>query len=749
MVRIHAMFQINKTLLQVLRTKEGYKKLSGSVKPSLFDKEIRAILLQITKYWDTYISEHDEINIEIFAQGFRLHNQHLTDDEWEVYQDIFLIMQETPDETIAFELIKELKTMQFSKEVDDATAEYATGEEIDLFERLRELVNEYERDIRRVASSGWCKASLEDIVTDELKGQVLVPRLHCLQNSMPSLRTGMQIIVAARPGKGKTSFCADLITGFMLNESYRKSGRPILWFNNEGKAIRIKGNCVRSALRKDFNAIMQMGWANASDQFELLTGGNDRLRIYDIHGRDYKFIERIIEEAEPICVIFDMLDNIKGFRAGGTNRTDERLEKLYQWSRESAVIYDFLSIATSQVSAEGADMQWVPETFLKDSRCLGRDTPVRMFSGSVKKVQQVQVGDYVMGTDSKPRKVLYTGSGTECMYRVGTKNWDFVCNESHILTVIKSTKKQMNGHTQGQVLDIPLKYFLDNPSRLSHYKALKACIEYPEAELPMEPYVFGLWLGDGSLKEVKITTADAEIREYLEGHINYQHTYNQKVPLGCKPLVDVYHIGGRDLLRKVGTYKDKYVPIMYKLSSTAQRKQLLAGIMDSDGWVDHGSSVVTLGNKRLAQDIREVADSLGYRTSFKEKTTNFGTQAYSVVIANTEMLPVLLDRKRTVCKQQYDKMTITNIGVDNYYGFTVDGDSRYVLGNYIVTHNTGKQGACDAIITIGTSPKAGFENSRFIYVPKSKFEPKEGFHSDCRTEVYFNGKTSSFHEGIK
>lgn len=361
------MFTINKTLLQVVRTQSGYKKIAGAIKPALFDKEVRAVLQYVEMYWAQY-PQHTEINMELLAQKFRLQNQQLSEDEWSVYQDIFLVMQDVPDDHIAFELIRELKTMAFSKEVDEATTEYVTGGDIDLFERLRELVNEYEHDVRKMCDTGFCKDSIEQIIQDECHGSILVPRLQCLKGSMPGLRTGMQVIIAARPGKGKTSFCADLITGFMQNESFRNMKRPIAWFNNEGKAIRIKGNCVRSALRKTFDEIMKMGWSAATEEFYSAIGGDDRLQIYDIHGRDYKYIERLIEDTNPAVVVFDMLDNIKGFRAGGQNRTDERLEKLYQWARESAVIYDFLSIPTSQISAEGADMMWVPETFLKDSR---------------------------------------------------------------------------------------------------------------------------------------------------------------------------------------------------------------------------------------------------------------------------------------------------------------------------------------------------------------------------------------------
>lgn len=364
----HSMYHVNKTLLQVLRTRDGYKRLAGSIDLKLFDKEVRLVLSSILKYWDMYYTEHEEINIELLNQRFMLHNKTLTEDEQRLYQDIFLLMQDEPDKTIADELIRQLKTMGFSKDLNDLIISYEEGDEIDLFEEAVTLFNQYESDLKRQASCDWCKAGAQEIIEEAQHGLVLKPRLVCLQKSLPDLRTGMQMIVAARPGKGKTSFCAEIIAGVLKQEDVQKLRRPILWMNNESTALRIKSCILRSCLRQDFTAIMKMGWDRANEEFEKVIGGLDMLRIYDIHGRDYRFLERLIEHDNPIMVVWDMLDNVKGFNGTGSSRTDERLEKLYQWSRESAVIYDFLSVPTSQVSAEGADMQWIPETYLKDSK---------------------------------------------------------------------------------------------------------------------------------------------------------------------------------------------------------------------------------------------------------------------------------------------------------------------------------------------------------------------------------------------
>jgi replicative DNA helicase len=180
---------------------------------------------------------------------------------------------------------------------------------------------------------------------------------------LPNVRTGQQHIFAARPGKGKTSFCAAQAVCFARQIP---DDRPIVWFNNEGKGRVIKGTTYRAALHLDFNGIIDLGAANAAKQFSEVCGGPDRIRIFDVHGRDYRYLERIIDAHRPSVVFFDMLDNVKGF--GDAARDDLRLESLYQWSRESAVIYDFLSIPTKQVSVEGDAIPWIPASALKDSK---------------------------------------------------------------------------------------------------------------------------------------------------------------------------------------------------------------------------------------------------------------------------------------------------------------------------------------------------------------------------------------------
>ena len=68
-------------------------------------------------------------------------------------------------------------------------------------------------------------------------------------------------------------------------------------------------------------------------------------------------------------------------------------------------------------------------------KCLGKDTPILMFDGSIKLVQDVVVGDLLMGDDSTCRTILTLARGREQMYKVTGGNSHYIVNESHILSL--------------------------------------------------------------------------------------------------------------------------------------------------------------------------------------------------------------------------------------------------------------------------------------------------------------------------
>ena len=147
-----------------------------------------------------------------------------------------------------------------------------------------------------------------------------------------------------------------------------------------------------------------------------------------------------------------------------------------------------------------------------------------MYSGHVRPVEDIEVGDLLMGPDSHPRRVLSLARGHGEMYQVTpVKGRPWVVNTDHILTLVRTGGKWTPG---GEIVDVSLREWFDWSKTRKHcFKLFRAAVGFPKQEHPREkrydmldPYLLGVVLGDGSLHNgsVCVTTDDPEIVRYLE-----------------------------------------------------------------------------------------------------------------------------------------------------------------------------------------------------------------------------------------
>ena len=339
-------------------------------------------------------------------------------------------------------------------------------------------------------------------------------------------------------------------------------------------------------------------------------------------------------------------------------------------------------------------------------KCLGRGTKVLMYSGELKKVENIKVGDLLMGNDSTPRKVLSLACGREEMYWIKqNKGVDYRVNKSHILSLKRSRNE--GKHKHGDILNISVEEYIKKSNKFkSNYKGYKVGIEFPEKKLEIEPYFLGLWLGDGSKISTVITTIEEEIVHYLEYYAN-KLKMNVSYPSNIKKHLD-YRITNSNninillkMLRKLNLLNNKHIPQIYLVNSKKNRLELLAGLIDSDGYYDDKYHVmeITQKSKELATQIKFLADSLGFRCSFKSKmarikSIGYECEVYRVrIVGDLDEIPTKIARKQarpsasnrnhqhTGIKVEYDK-------IDDYYGFELDGDGLFLLEDMTVTHNT-------------------------------------------------------------
>jgi superfamily II DNA or RNA helicase len=347
------------------------------------------------------------------------------------------------------------------------------------------------------------------------------------------------------------------------------------------------------------------------------------------------------------------------------------------------------------------------EIYCGAGKCLGKDTPILMYDGSIKMVQDVQVGDVLMGDDSTPRNVLTLARGRETMYKIAdaSDREEYTVNESHILS-LKASRHYSKKYTEGSIHDISVKDYLALPKTIRGLLlGYRAQIEYPAQPTTVDPYVMGHiinidynihnHIADGGTSVVtifksvydyihKVTNLGTTDDVYIVYVINYcRDTY-------LRQMMEVFHARS-------------HIPMEYKCNSREVRLRVLAGILDScvvsTRFTDHYTTEV-LDNGTLAEDILALARSLGFGAGIRVVYRGHSpTSRYKVVIRiygdNIGEIPVERDYfriQRGTCLKHKTadlySIKVTALEEDDYYGFEIDGNRRFVLGDLTVTHNT-------------------------------------------------------------
>lgn len=136
-------------------------------------------------------------------------------------------------------------------------------------------------------------------------------------------------------------------------------------------------------------------------------------------------------------------------------------------------------------------------------------------------------------------------------------------------------------------------------------------LELPTADLPIDPYVLGFWLGDGTASNGQITVNAADYPELA--HRFGDHTRPPSGERGGAYRINVTGLIGK--LRALGLRSAKHIPTLYLRASIQQRRELVRGLMDSDGYrTVAGGDEIGLNDVRLAGDVIELFRSMGLAT---------------------------------------------------------------------------------------------------------------------------------------
>ena len=276
-------------------------------------------------------------------------------------------------------------------------------------------------------------------------------------------------------------------------------------------------------------------------------------------------------------------------------------------------------------------------------KALALDTPLPTPTGWTT-MGKVRVGDQLLASDGTPTTVV---AATEVMvgrpcYRVtfddGTT---IVADAQHQwATRTRADRRQRDGGTPSIWTTEEIHGTVRCATadrRANHSVETARPLQLPDADLLVDPYLLGAWLGDGHAASARFTSADPEIAMHIEGR-------------GYEPeLLDTG-------LRTLGVLGDKHIPAEYLRASEQQRRDLLAGLLDTDGTVNPtGSPQITLTDERLAGDVRELVHSLGYRIGSSTRAAAGRSEATSTAFTitfTTDDDVFALERKKLVHKER-------------------------------------------------------------------------------------------------
>ena len=382
---------------------------------------------------------------------------------------------------------------------------------------------------------------------------------------------------------------------------------------------------------------------------------------------------------------------------------------------------------TYKSSEEGAYDGDVVNTLHNDEvgKCFRKGTPILMYDGRIKKIEDVVVGDILMGDDSTPRNVLSLAHGHEEMFSVQPKKgMEWGCNESHILSLKWCQKSQkFRGASKGDVVNITvLDYLTQSKNSKKHLMLYRVGSEYKEKSHKIPPYIIGIWIGDGSKYGTGISTIDPEISNEITKYakeIGLSVTEN-KNKSKCS-LFSISSFGGRGGkmgcnpfrtgLKFYNLLENKHIPEEYLFDSRENRLQLLAGLIDTDGYKYTGDNKqgyeIIQKEKVIADAIYTLATGLGFYCSKKEKIASMkradGSMYYcpvyrmSIFGNNLHEIPCRIERKKqriisvkhkNTRNPMHSGFSVVPQGVGEYFGFCIDGNRLFQLSDGTVVHNT-------------------------------------------------------------
>ena len=397
------------------------------------------------------------------------------------------------------------------------------------------------------------------------------------------------------------------------------------------------------------------------------------------------------------------------------------------------------------------------------SECFDPETPILLWDGIIKKAKDIIVGDYLIDDKGNSTKVRTTCSGFKTMYEVVPEKPNFMnhtVTDNHILTLKIKKHKNVRTHRgkkelmwfdkttltyrykdfdnkedldtfqslidDDDVIDITIEKYLSLPKNVQQnlYIFKSDGINWDSKEVVLDPYILGMWLGDGLSCGYGFATADKEL---LDKWIEWGKNNDATIKKGLKYK---YHISStinntqtgiacnktekaplKKLLAKYNLVKNKHIPLEYLVNDRKTRLALLAGLIDTDGTIRHTHEVrIPQGedNYQIIYDTEFLAQSLGFSCHVNDGICSYTVNGekrhrpykeLTITGKNLYEIPTVLPRKKlnkfdnpSLIKNSDSRLQssfkLIKKEIQPFVGWQLEGNGRFLLGDMSTVHNT-------------------------------------------------------------
>jgi hypothetical protein len=350
--------------------------------------------------------------------------------------------------------------------------------------------------------------------------------------------------------------------------------------------------------------------------------------------------------------------------------------------------------------------------------CFGKGTKILCEGMVFRNIEDIKVGDVVIVEGGKHVAVKNTFYGHDNLYKIHQPySEDYVVNSKHKLYLEQRGRTPSIKDDGIKIISAPEAMNIKGYRKRVTYGLRSSGIEFNKKDVKVDPYILGAWLGDGFSGRFEFIVNkedDLEILDYIISYADYigaKHYFTEvKNSKKCTrvSIRNTERIGSKsvnhanDSLKYYNLIDNKHIPLDYLTNSKEVRLQLLAGIIDTDGFLTRACSYkIAMSRHNLVMEIQTLARSLGFSVSnIKERKTNFNTNAYEISISgDLQNIPCKVKRKSLLgYEKQYafrrNKISITECGYGEYFGIEVDSsiqeDKRLILGDFTISMNCSK-----------------------------------------------------------